>query len=82
MRRLPPSSSRTADAVGVRTAAGEELPGPAIVSAAGARDTVLRLLPGLVEAKSWADEVALIAQTTDETRHQTIVQHLLASKHQ
>ena len=66
-------------AVGVKTAAGEDLRAPVIVSAAGARDTVLRLLPKHIGARSWTDEVALIAQTTDETRHQTIVQHLLAT---
>jgi all-trans-retinol 13,14-reductase len=45
-------------AVGVRTVAGEELRAPVIVSAAGARDTVMRLIPRLAETQSWADEVA------------------------
>lgn len=45
-------------AVGVRTAAGEEFKAPVIVSAAGAGETVKRLLPEEIGAQEWAQEIA------------------------
>ena len=45
-------------AVGVRTSSGEEFRAPVIVSAAGAGETVKRLLPKDVGAQDWAGEIA------------------------
>ena len=45
-------------AVGVRTSAGEEFRAPVIVSAAGAGETVKRLLPEEIKAQEWAQEIA------------------------
>ncbi|MFY0612793.1 MAG: NAD(P)/FAD-dependent oxidoreductase [Hyphomicrobiaceae bacterium] len=45
-------------AVGVRTASGEEFKAAAIVSAAGAGETVKRLLPKEIRAQEWGQEVA------------------------
>lgn len=44
-------------AVGVRTAAGEEFRAPAIISAAGAGETVRHLLPAEICEQDWAREV-------------------------
>ena len=48
-------------ATGVRITSGEELRAPIVVSAAGARDTVSRMLPGPVNDKAWANEVMSFA---------------------
>lgn len=45
-------------AVGVRTASGEEFKAPVIVSAAGAGETIKRLLPEDIGAQDWAQEIA------------------------
>jgi len=45
-------------AVGVRTTSGEQLKAPVIVSAAGAGETVKRLLPKEIGAQEWAREIA------------------------
>lgn len=45
-------------AVGVRTTAGEEIFAPAIVSAIGARETVMHLLPDDIREQHWAKEIA------------------------
>ena len=45
-------------AVGVRTTSGEEFQAPVIVSAAGAGETVKRLLPKEIGAQEWAREIA------------------------
>jgi all-trans-retinol 13,14-reductase len=45
-------------AVGVRTTAGEQFQSPIIVSAAGAGETVKRLLPKEIGAQEWAREVS------------------------
>lgn len=46
------------EAVGVRTASGEQFKAPVIVSAAGAGETIKRLLPKDVGAQEWAREIA------------------------
>ncbi len=45
-------------AVGVRTSSGEDFKAPVIVSAAGAGETVKRLLPEEIGAQEWAQEIA------------------------
>ena len=45
-------------AVGVRTSGGDEYRAPAVVSAAGARETVTRLLPSDIRQQDWAREIA------------------------
>lgn len=45
-------------AVGVRTTSGEEFQAPVIVSAAGAGETVKRLLPEEIGAQGWAREIS------------------------
>ena len=45
-------------AVGVRTTSGDEFRAPVIVSAAGAGETVKRLLPKEIGAQEWAQEIA------------------------
>jgi all-trans-retinol 13,14-reductase len=45
-------------AVGVRTTSGEEFQAPVIVSAAGAGETVKRLLPEEIGAQEWAREIS------------------------
>jgi len=45
-------------AVGVRTTSGEEFQAPVIVSAAGAGETVKRLLPEDIGAQEWAREIS------------------------
>ena len=45
-------------AVGVRTGSGEEFRAPNIVSAAGAGETVKRLLPKAIGKQDWANEIA------------------------
>lgn len=46
------------EAVGVRTASGEQFKAPVIVSAAGAGETVKRLLPKEISGQEWAREIA------------------------
>ena len=46
------------EAVGVRTSSGEQFKAPVIVSAAGAGETVKRLLPEEIRAQDWAQEIA------------------------
>jgi all-trans-retinol 13,14-reductase len=46
------------EAVGVRTASGDEFRAPAVVSAAGAGETVKRLLPDDVRQRAWGREVS------------------------
>ncbi len=45
-------------AVGVRTSSGDQFKAPVIVSAAGAGETVKRLLPKEIRAQEWAKEIA------------------------
>ena len=46
------------EAVGVRTASGEQFKAPVVVSAAGAGETIKRLLPRDIGAQEWAREIA------------------------
>ena len=48
---------RDGSAIGVRTTTGEEIHAPVIVSAAGARETVQRMLPEEIRQSDWALEL-------------------------
>ena len=56
----PVSSIQIEDgkAIGVRTSSGEAFEAPIIVAAAGAGETVKRLLPAEIGAQEWAQEIA------------------------
>ena len=61
----PVSSIQIEDgkAVGVRTSTGEAFKAPIIVSAAGAGETVKRLLPEEIGRQDWAREIATFKQS-------------------